>query len=59
MTVYKYKLETDIGTLIKSPCKECEKRVFQFPECIDTCEILDHIHTILAEVRFCTRGEDY
>ncbi|MCK4620344.1 MAG: hypothetical protein KAT52_10390 [Desulfobacterales bacterium] len=54
-TVYKYKFDFEVGYLIKSPCKECNKRE-NFPKCIDDCRALDKIQTILSEVRSCTRS---
>ncbi len=55
MTVYAYKLDFEIGTLAKSPCKECEKRPC-FPQCIEECDILDEIQTLLAETRSMSRN---
>ena len=48
-----YKFDFEIGYLIKSPCKECDTIEF-FPNCIDTCDILDKIHIILSEAISCT-----
>ncbi len=56
MTVYKFKLDIEIGNLVKSPCKECEEHKKQFPRCIDVCKMLDKIQTVLAETRSCSKG---
>lgn len=53
--VLKYKFDFEIGYLVKSPCKECET-VDCFPECIDTCEMLDKIHSLLCEAISCSKG---
>ena len=55
MTIFNYKFDFDVGYLVKSPCKECDQR-FLFPECIEECDILDNIQTILAEVRSCSKS---
>lgn len=55
MTVYKYKFDFELGTLVKSPCKECEERD-EFPKCIDLCEVIERIQKALAETRSSTRG---
>lgn len=55
MTIYKYKLDFEIGTLVKSPCRECEKRKTEFPTCVRLCKLIDKIQSILAETRSCTR----
>jgi hypothetical protein len=54
-TVYIYKFDFEVGYLIKSPCKECNKRK-NFPKCAEDCSALDKIQTILSEVRSCTRS---
>jgi hypothetical protein len=56
MTVYRYKYDFEIGTLKKSPCRECEEWGKKFPKCIDFCEIINKIQWILAEARSC--GKD-
>ncbi len=50
-----YRFDFEIGYLIKSPCKECEKRE-DFPECMDDCNMLDKIHSILCESISCSRS---
>ncbi len=55
MTFFKFKFDFEIGNLIKSPCKECEKRK-RFPKCIDECKMLDKIQNILAETRSCSKS---
>ncbi|MCP4353667.1 MAG: hypothetical protein GY795_50110 [Desulfobacterales bacterium] len=57
MTVYKYKFDFEVGNLIKSPCKECIRRN-DFPECVETCEMLDEVQTVLAEARLCSKYYD-
>jgi len=51
---FKFKYDFEIGYLIKSPCKKC---IYQkiFPKCSDQCQMLDKIHTVLAESVSCTR----
>ena len=50
----KFKFDFEIGYLVKSPCKDCNKRE-KFPECIDACQLIDKIHEIMAESISCTR----
>jgi hypothetical protein len=38
----------EIGYLVKSPCRDCGTRE-DLPECIQGCEILDQIQTVLAD----------
>ena len=52
---YHYRFDFEIGHLIKSPCKECDARK-NFPECIEACDVLDKIHSVLSEVVSCTRN---
>ena len=40
--------EFDIGYLVKSPCRDCTTRD-KLPNCIQGCEILDQIQTVLAD----------
>jgi len=54
MTVYKFKFDFEVGTLLKSPCRDCEARK-KFPKCMDLCKIIDKLQRILAETRSCTR----
>ena len=49
-----YRFDFEIGYFIKSPCRKCEKRK-DFPECMDDCNILDKIHSILCESISCSR----
>jgi len=56
MTTNRDKFDFEIGFLIQSPCRHCEKRN-QFPKCFDNCEILDNIRGILARGVSCTYAE--
>jgi len=38
----------EIGYLVKSPCRDCGTRE-DLPECIQGCEILDQIQTVLVD----------
>jgi hypothetical protein len=38
----------DIGYLVKSPCRDCVSREV-LPTCVEGCEILDQIQTVLAD----------
>ena len=38
----------DIGYLVKSPCRDCTTRD-NLPNCIQGCQILDQIQTVLAD----------
>jgi len=49
-----YQFDFEIGTLVKSPCLECHYRPL-FPQCMQTCRLLDEIHAVLAEAVSCTR----
>jgi len=49
-----YQFDFEIGTLVKSPCLQCHIRPL-FPQCMQTCRLLDEIHTVLAEAVSCTR----
>lgn len=53
--VLRYKFDFEIGYLVKSPCKECET-IDRFPDCIDDCDKLNQIHSVLCEAISCTRG---
>lgn len=54
-TDYEFKFDFEVGHLVKSPCRKCEKRKKSFPECIDDCDVLDEIHSRLLETISCTR----
>ncbi|MGD8304317.1 MAG: hypothetical protein PVI55_18020 [Desulfobacterales bacterium] len=49
-----YQFDFDIGTLIKSPCLNCPYRPL-FPECMQSCRLLNDIQIALAESVSCTR----
>jgi hypothetical protein len=49
-----YQFDFEIGYLVKSPCLQCHHRQ-AFPQCVDTCNLLDQIHAVLAEAVSCTR----
>jgi hypothetical protein len=55
MTIVRNKFDFEIGYLIKSPCKECHART-NFPACIDDCNVLDKIQTLLAQGISCSRN---
>lgn len=46
-TGYHHRFDFDVGYLVKSPCKDCEQR-WQFPHCVDFCQMLSGIHEKLA-----------
>ena len=49
-----YQFDFEIGTLVKSPCLNCSNRLL-FPQCMQTCSLLDEIHAVLSEAVSCTR----
>ena len=49
-----YQFDFEIGYLVKSPCLQCQQRQ-AFPQCADTCSLLDQIHAVLAEAVSCTQ----
>ena len=51
---YSYKLDFEVGHLVKSPCKGCDCRNI-FPKCIKNCDIIDKIQTRLSESMSCAR----
>ena len=51
---FKFKYDFEIGYLVKSPCKKCIHRE-TLPKCMHNCEVVDKIHTVLAEAVSCTR----
>ncbi len=52
---YRFKFDFEIGTLIKSPCKDCDQ-LKRFPKCFDECKVIDKLQTVMAEGRSCTRS---
>ena len=51
---FQYQFDFEIGYLIQSPCKTCERKE-TLPECAPTCRILDKIQSILVQAVSCTR----
>jgi hypothetical protein len=49
-----YQYDFEVGYLVKSPCLQCHHRE-AFPNCMETCNLLEEIHTVLREVVSCTR----
>ena len=47
MTVFRDRFDFDIGTLVKSPCRDCPSRA-NIPECVETCKLIDHVQRMLA-----------
>ncbi|MCF8077824.1 MAG: hypothetical protein K9K88_00950 [Desulfobacterales bacterium] len=62
MTVYRNRFDFDIGTLVKSPCRDCPDRS-DIPDCVETCKLIDHVQRVLATSISSTRTfsafEDY
>ncbi len=52
--MFNYRFDFEIGYLIKSLCKDCDKKD-NFPECADNCKILDEIHDVLSKAVSCSR----
>ena len=52
--MFNYRFDFEIGYLVKSPCKECDKKD-NFPECADSCKILDEIHDVLSKAVSCSK----
>ncbi len=44
----KNSFDFEIGYLVKSPCRDCNSRE-DLPDCVQGCEILDQIQTVLAD----------
>ena len=55
MKTYNHQFDFEIGYLVKSPCKTCETRS-RFPECIDECNMLDKIQTLMTGAVSSTRA---
>ncbi len=51
---YRRRFDFEVGYFVKSPCKSCDIRN-AFPGCLDSCETLDKIHSLLTESISCTR----
>ena len=49
-----HQFDFEVGDLVRSPCIGCPTRPY-FPKCIDQCDRLDRIHTVLAGTISCTR----
>ncbi len=49
------KLDFEVGYLVKSPCKECWAH-HRFPVCLQTCELLDQVQSLLARTVLTTRS---
>jgi hypothetical protein len=45
---FRFRFDFEIGYLIKSPCRECDRRKNYFPTCSYECVLLDKIQTVLA-----------
>lgn len=58
MAVFKYKFDFDVGTLVKSPCKECKLREKEFPKCMELCKLLDQLQRKLTETRSTARNKE-
>ncbi len=43
-----HSFDFEIGYLVKSPCRDCVSRE-DLPTCVEGCEILDQIQTVLAD----------
>ena len=54
-TLFEYRFDFEIGYLIKSPCRVCNQRD-ALPKCLDNCEIIDKIQSVISEGISCTRN---
>ena len=52
---YLQQFDFEIGYLVKSPCRDCGRHT-TFPGCVDTCDIIAQIQTVLAQSISCTRN---
>jgi len=43
-----HSFDFEIGYLVKSPCRDCNT-IDDLPNCIQGCQILDQIQTVLAD----------
>ena len=55
MPIIRDQFDFEVGTLIKSPCRPCDKRK-EFPECIDACLVLDQLQKRIAKGISLTRS---
>jgi hypothetical protein len=51
---YTCQFDFDIGYLVESPCRCCEKQD-DLPQCARSCHRLDRVRGILADSISCTR----
>lgn len=49
-----HRFDFEIGYLIKSPCRNCDRRE-DFPGCDEACDILEKIHSALCDSVSCTK----
>ena len=50
-----HNFDFNIGHLVKSPCKACATRT-DFPGCMEDCELLDQIQTVLSDSISCANN---
>ncbi|RLC27681.1 MAG: hypothetical protein DRH32_09965 [Deltaproteobacteria bacterium] len=53
ITANRNKFDFEIGYCVKSPCRDCARYSTSFPGCVDDCETIDKIQTVLAECISC------
>jgi hypothetical protein len=46
---FRCRFDFEVGHLVQSPCRGCEKRPTRFPVCMKSCEILDGIQAVLTD----------
>ena len=51
---YTCQFDFDVGYLVKSPCRCCEKQK-NLPQCAHACHLLDRVRGILADTISCAR----
>lgn len=49
-----HRFDFDIGYLVSSPCRHCDKRK-DFPGCDASCDTLDRIHSMLRDSVSCSK----
>jgi len=50
---YKCRFDFEIGYLVKSPCRECDRRKTYFPDCSENCMMLGKVQNVLSASVSC------
>jgi len=52
---FKCKFDFEVGHLVKSPCRDCDRRKTTFPACSEQCDTLAQVQSVISNAVSCAQ----